>query len=494
MKNLKNINVNQSIADARAIIKSNKALDASTKTVMTLLIMIIELFMNKFGANCKNSGVPPAQDPNREKKKREQSGRKPGAQMGHKGTTLLKTDNPDEIVYIPLDFETLPKGRKYTALPDDIRQVFDIVIRLHVTEYQVQCYRDQFGNIFRGDCPYGVNSPVQYGPSLRGLVCYLTHYQMMPIERMVNFFETQAGLGISAGTIVNINTEASLALEYFAILAKQELIASSVLHADETGINIAGKNAWIHNGSTIHWSLFSVSDSRGNIAMDSIGILSNFKGVLVHDHWKSYFKYGCIHAMCGAHLVRELTRVIEETGDKWATEMVKHLYDMKEQVESSTDKLNDQKILELTEIYDAILTKGEFECPEAIASDSPKRGRVKQSRARNLWLRLRDYKAATLRFMTHGDAPFTNNQAERDIRMTKVQQKISGCYKTLETASASCLVKSFISTCGKQGICVSTALKELFEGKLPKFLQHPSSDPPVTLQEYRIFKLTSDPS
>jgi transposase len=484
MKKLKDINVSQSIADARAIIKNNGSLDASTKTVMTLLIMIIELFMIKFGANSKNSSVPPAQDPNRDKKKRAQPGRKPGGQPGHKGTCLTRVDNPDEIVEVLLDPKTLPRSGKYTAMPPEVRQVFDVIIKLHVTEYRLQCFRDQFGTVFKGDCPFGVNSSVQYGPALRGLVCYLSHFQMMPIERIVNFFATQAGLAISAGTIVNINTEAAAALEYFAVLARRELIASPVLHADETGINIGGKNAWIHNASTLLWSLFCVSQSRGNVAMDSMDILPHFTGVLVHDHWKSYFKYDCIHAMCCAHLVRELTRVLEETGDKWAAAMVKHLYEMKAQVESSQDKLPAKKVIELTQIYDTILADGEIECPPAVTEVSPKRGRVKLSRARNLLLRFRDYKEATLRFMTHGDAPFTNNQAERDIRMTKVQQKISGCYKTLQTATASCLVKSFISTCNKQGICVSTALKELFEGKLPKFMHHPSSDPPITLQQF----------
>ena len=468
MKNLKSIDVSGSIASAKEHLASDSSLSHSTKSLMNLLIVIIELLMSRFGANSKNSSVPPSQDPNGEKKKRVSSGRKPGGQLGRKGTTLTQVENPDEIVDVKIDPTLLPKGRKFKELYPEKRQVFDIKMSVHVTEYRIQVLKDDRDCVYKAKCIFA--GPVQYGPSVRGLVCYLSNFQMVPVERITDFFEHQLDLPLSAGTVVNINTEAAEALVGFEALVKKELISETVLHADETGINIAGKSAWLHGATSPSWSFFQASNKRGNEAMDTIGIIPNFNGVLVHDHWASYFKYECIHAMCCAHLVRELTRIVEESGHLWASSMIAHLYTMKKEVESAPQrKLSGDRVAALTSRFDEIIGTGDIESPLAKEIAAPKRRRKKQSRSRNLLDRLREKKSATLRFMTHGDAPFTNNQAERDIRMTKVHQKISGCYKTLETANASCLIRSFISTCQKQGICVSSALNDLFQGKLPTF-------------------------
>jgi transposase len=468
MKSLKSIDVSASLASARKHLANNSAMDSATRNLFALLITIVELMVARFGANSKNSSVPPSQDPNAEKRKRASSARKPGGQAGRVGKTLVQSENPDEIVALKIDPEKLPSNVVFKELPYEKRQVFDIHIVVHVTEYQVQVLQDSKGRIFKADCP--VQGAVQYGPFVRGLACYMSNYQLVPVERLVEFFGHQANLPISAGTISNINAEAASALEEFKEIAKANLVAEKVLHADETGLNVSGKGAWLHGATSLQWSLFCVSLKRGNEAMDSIGILPNFSGVLVHDHWASYFKYECTHAMCCAHLIRELTRVVEEDKCNWAKQIIDLLYAMKAEVEETKpNKLTQERIDELSQAYESIISAGEIESPIAVEEKKSKRGRKKQSRARNLLDRLREKKNATLRFMTHGDAPFTNNLAERDIRMTKVHQKISRCYKSLETANAACLVRSFISTCQKQGICVSTALNQLFLGKLPHF-------------------------
>jgi transposase len=470
MKNLKSIDVSACIASAKEHLASDSSLSQSTKSLVSLLIVIIELLTSRFGANSKNSSVPPSQDPNGEKKKRVSSGRKPGGQLGRTGSTLSQVEEPDEIVDVKIDPTSLPEDRVFKELAPEKRQVFDIKMSAHVTEYRVQVLKDDRGLVYKAECAFG--GAVQYGASVRGLACYLSNFQLVPIERITDFFEHQVDLPLSAGTVVNINTEAAAALVGFESLAKKELISEPVLHADETGINIAGKGAWLHGATSSSWSLFCASTKRGTDAIETMGIIPNFKGVLVHDHWASYFKYDCTHAMCCAHLVRELTRLVEESGHTWASSMIEHLYAMKKEVESVPQrKLTEDRVAALIFKFDEIIATGEIDSPLAAEVESPKRGRKKQSRARNLLDRLREKKSATLRFMTHGDAPFTNNQAERDIRMTKVHQKISGCYKTLETANASCLIRSFISTCQKQGICVSSALTDLFQGKLPNFKQ-----------------------
>lgn len=468
MNSIKSIDITASLESAKGILAKDKSLSDSARAVFTLLVAIIELLVAKFGANSKNSSVPPSQDPNGEKKKRVSSGRKPGGQLGRKGSTLAQVEEPNEVVDVKINPALLPTGRAFKELAPEKRQVFDVKMSVHVTEYRVQVLKDDRGLVYKAECAFA--NSVQYGPSVRGLVCYLSNFQMVPVERIADFFEHQVALPLSAGTVVNINSEAATALVGFASIAKKELIAEPLLHADETGINIAGKGAWLHGATSHLWSLFSASPKRGTEAIDAIGIIPNFKGVLVHDHWASYFKYDCIHAMCCAHLVRELTRVVEDSKHTWASAMIEHLYAMKEEVEAAPErKLSAERRTALEAKYDEIIEIGEKESPLAAELETPKRGRKKQSRARNLLDRLREKKSATLRFMTHGDAPFTNNQAERDIRMTKVHQKISGCYKTLETANASCLIRSFISTCQKQGICVSTALTDLFLGKLPTF-------------------------
>ncbi len=170
-----------------------------------------------------------------------------------------------------------------------------------------------------------VAAPVQYGPSVRGLSCYMSNYQFVHFLRIVDFFEHQVGLPVSARTIVNINAEAAAALSGFALVAKENLIKSDLLHADETGLNIAGKNAWLHSASNDLWLMFVVSPKRGNVGMDNIGILSAFRGILIHDNWAPYFKYECEHAICNAHQVRELTRIVEMDGFSWAKKMIEFL-------------------------------------------------------------------------------------------------------------------------------------------------------------------------
>ena len=471
MKIPKSIDISGNLSRARALLAPEKTIDAdSLKSVMSMLVTIIELLLSIMGANSKNSSVSPSQDPNRPKPpKVGKSDKKPGGQPGRKGVTLTQVPEPNEIVEVNVDLGQLAPG-PFKELPREKRQVFDIQMNVHVTEYHVQVIRDAKGHIHKANCP--VEGAVQYGSSVRGLACYLSNFQLVPVERIVDFFEHQIGLPLSAGTVVNINTEAAAALCEFERTAKQELIASPVLHADETGINLSGKNAWLHSASTQSWSLFCPSLKRGAEAIEHIGIIPQYRGVLVHDHWASYFKYSCIHAVCGAHLVRELTRVVEQSQNSWAKDMIEHLYLMKTEVEAVPErKLSPEEIQALGKKYDEIIALGEAQNPisAAVNGDPPKRGRIKKSKERNLLERMRDKRSATLRYMEFGDAPFTNNQAERDIRMTKVHQKISGCYKTLETAKAACLIRSFISTCQKQGFCIYTALSDLFVGKLPSF-------------------------
>ena len=255
----------------------------------------------------------------------------------------------------------------------------------------------------------------------------------------------------------------------FETWVKDKLAASDLAHAGETGINIGGKRHWLHCVSNNYWTLYYPHNKRGTDAMNDMGILPRFQGTLCHDHWKPYYKFDCTHALCNAHHLRELTRTWEQDDQQWA-KSIKNL------LETINNKVNDAGgVLDVKESqkyrlkYRVLLKEAEIECPEAIRPKG-KRGRIKKSKSRNLLERLRDYEQDALRFMDNEHVPFSNNLGENDIRMTKVQQKISGCFRSMGGANIFCRIRSYLSTCRKQGVKSSYALNLLFNGKLPDFI------------------------
>jgi transposase len=218
------------------------------------------------------------------------------------------------------------------------------------------------------------------------------------------------------------------------------------------------------------WTYFFPHKKRGKDALDTIGILPGFKGILCHDHWKPYYQYGCDHALCNAHHLRELTRVWEEDGHQWAKKMKALLEDVNIAVNIAGGLLEASASEKYLKKYRSILRSAEVECPPPDEADRKgKRGRIKRTKARNLLERLIDYEDDVLRFMYNKIVPFTNNLSENDIRMTKVQQKISGCFRSMDGAKIFCRIRSYLSTCRKHDVRSSSALDILFRGELPDF-------------------------
>jgi transposase len=298
----------------------------------------------------------------------------------------------------------------------------------------------------------------------------MSQFQLIPYDRIRDYFADQLYMPVSAGSIFNFNQEAFDLLAGFEDRVKTELASSDVAHADETGINIGGKGHWLHCMSNDDWTFYGAHEKRGTIAMNDMGILPFFKGTLCHDHWKPYYTYDCTHALCNAHHLRELTRAWEQDGQKWANDLKKLLETINCKVIDAGGALGAQESLEYRYKYRAILKQGETECPEPAKPKKGKRGPVKKTKSRNLLERLRDFEQDTLRFMDNEDVPFSNNLGESDIRMTKVQQKISGCFRSMNGARIFCRVRGYLSTCRKQGVKPSQALDLLFNGKLPEFL------------------------
>jgi transposase len=467
------IDVDSSINSVKELLKKEKDLSPALRSALEVLLVLVALLLNRMTLNSKNSSKPPSTDPNRKKSSKQgQGSRKPGGQKGRNGTTLHPVDDPDEVEVLTIDRRTLPKGPQYREVGHESRQVIDIDIARFVTEYRAQILEDNQGNRFVATFPEGVNRPVQYGLNLKANAVYMSQHQLIPYDRVRDHFQDQMHIPVSAGSVFNFNKEAYERLESFEQWTKAQLARSDLLHADETGINIGGKRHWLHCASNTSLTWFYPHSKRGTEAMDEIGILPFFKGVLCHDHWKPYYHYDCTHALCNAHHLRELERAWEQDHQQWAREMQALLIGIATAVADAGGCLSPDAAKRWRHRYRRLLKKAETECPPPDESQRQgKRGRLKRSKARNLLERLQDFEQDVLRFMEVERVPFTNNQGENDLRMTKVQQKISGCFRSMEGAKIFCRVRSYLSTCRKQGMSATQALTLLFQSKDPDFMK-----------------------
>jgi transposase len=435
------------------------------------LITLFNILLSRLHLNSKNSSKPPSQDPNREKKKRKKTTKPKGGQKGHKGVTLEPLEDPDEIIKLTIDKRKLPPNVDYKNDGYVRRQVVDIKISRQVTEYQAEKLLGTNGMQYTAAFPPNCTRPIQYGASVKAHSVYLSINQLVPYERVKEQFANEYNIPISPGSICNFNAEAAaLVEERFEPVAKHALANAPVAHADETGANVDGKKIWLHNISNASWTWIAPHEKRGIEAMEAIGIIPSFLGVLCHDHWKPYFHYDCDHQLCNAHHLRELVFACEEDDQKWAKKMENFLIKLNKEVKATKENRLSKKKQELRrEKYKSILRNGEKTCPAAVSALTGK-ANAKQTKSRNLLERLQAYEDDVLRFMVESLVPFTNNQGERDIRMFKVQQKISGCFRTMAGAENFCKVRSYLSTCAKNGVSGTKALELLFNGKMPDFV------------------------
>jgi transposase len=470
-------NVAEVIKESQLLLEEDKSISPAVRGVMSLLMIFIVMMFDRLNLNSQNSSIPPASDPNR--KKQGQSGRsnkKPGGQHGHIGKKLNKVTDPDEVKVIEWDRSALPKGN-YTEAGYESRQVFDFKVLTHVTEYRAQVLKDSQGKRHVAPFPDHIKAATQYGPHVKASAVYMSQFQLLPYGRIRDYFSDQLGLPISQGTLFNFNKEAYRRLEKFEEMAKLKLINSRCIHVDETGVNLDGKRIWLHTACNQLWTQFSAHKRRGREGMDAAGILQEFKQVMVHDFWKPYYTYECQHALCHAHLQRELTWSAEEDGQTWAKQMKDLLSTTHQQVIKAGGMLGDLKQQQLQVSYQQILKEAQIECHCANRPPGQKkRGRIKQSKSRNLLERFMKHPSDILRFTRDRHVPFTNNQGENDLRMTKVQQKISGCFRSEEGVNIFCRVRGYLNTCRKHELNMLESLENIFKGELPEF-KGPDPDP-----------------
>lgn len=424
-----------------------------------------------------NSSKPPSSDGlvRKTKSLRRRSGKKRGGQIGHQGDTLRLVATPDAVVEHRLAICLhcqIPLPEMAPVVVRERRQVHELpAVRLRVTEHQglhVRCPACQAITV--GQFPAEAPGRVQYGPRLRALTVYLVQQQLLPYGRVRELVGDLFGADLSVGTLVEWVQQAATALEPAEAAIKAALSRAPVLHNDETGVRQAGRLAWIHVASTKQLTHYGVHPQRGSEATTAIGILPSFAGVSMHDGWKPYRAYtSCRHALGNIHHLRELTFLEEQYGQTWAKDLKEALREMKTATEQAravgAARLPAAERTQFVARYQDLLTTG-------LAANPPPprrahhRGRQKQSPARNLLERLLLGQDETLAFLDDLSIPFDNNQAERDLRMLKVQQKISGSFRSPRGSAAFARIRGYLSSLRKQGIKRLAALESLFTGQL----------------------------
>jgi transposase len=440
----------------------------------------LEQLKNQLAKNSQNSSKPPSTDglsKPEPKSLRKPSNKKPGGQEGHQGHFLEAVENPNAIeTYRVTHCERCEKNLEtVTARGFEERQVFDIPPpRIEVTAHRAEQKRCACGHLNTAAFPAGVSASVQYGTRIKAVAVYLNQYQLIPYARALEMLESLYGVGLCEGSLYNFNLQAYQTLEETQTQIKESLKGQPLLCADESGIRVEGKLHWLHTVGTAELTFYQHHPKRGQEAMDAIGILPGYKGILVHDHLKAYLRYtDCLHSLCNAHHLRELVFLLERGNLGWAGEMIRLLVVMKKCVDRAKARQQNQLQPELSRLlmqrYDRLLEVG-FTHDESLqitglsTAVPKKRGRKKQSKAKNLLDRLKNYKTETLRFLVDFSVPFDNNQAERDIRMSKLKQKISGTFRSDQGAKIFFRIRGYLSSAKKQGHNMLDALTQTFQG------------------------------
>lgn len=434
----------------------------------------VQALQDQLKKDSHNSHLPPSSDRfhRQPKSLRQQSGKKAGGQPGHPGSTLMLSPTPDTVIVHALEQcqHCQRDLHEVESLRVERRQVIDLPIkRVLVIEHQAQqkcCPSCQ--QISSAAFPENVSAPVQYGAAFGAVGVYLVQQQLLPYERACEVMQDLLGPSMSEKTLQSLVQRCAEQLCPVEEQIKAALARAAVLHQDETGLYVAGKRHWMHVSATEQLTHYAVHVKRGHEALDAIGILTDFHGVSVHDGWQSYWRYACEHGLCNVHHLRELIFLYEVLQQAWAAQMKDLLLDMKAAVDQA--RAEGRKALHSLEVadwktrYAAVLEEGYLANPPDPPPEVSRRGRRKQSPARNLLDRLSTHQHAVLAFLDNFAVPFDNSLAERDIRMVKVQQKVSGCFRSAMGAQAFARIRGYLSTLRKQGIPVLTALEQALVG------------------------------
>ena len=433
--------------------------------VEALEALVIEL-RAQINANSSKSNRPPSSDGFKKptpKSQRKSSGKNVGGQTGHLGSSLARSE-PDTVIEHRPDPHCNACGKQ---LPDaqfvEARQVVDIPpISVTVTEHRLFEASCSCGAICRSSWPAFVTAGIQYGARMRALAVYLTQHHMLPFERCAAILEDLCGASISVATLQYACVQAAQELAPVVQEIGDALSVAPVAHADETGFRIEKRLHWLHTVCNPDLTFIYAHPKRGYEAIEAGGILSKFRGILIHDCWKAYWRLPCEHGICNAHLVRELTGLEEDYKQIWAGKLRLILLEALDEVNRSNGTLPLGRLKHYQHRASIQIGYGKRNNPKQTARKA--RGKCKQSSATNLLIRFEKYKDDIWRFASDARVPFTNNCAEQAIRMPKVKQKVSGCFRTLAGAQRFCVIRSYLDTMRKQGKNLLEALRQTLQG------------------------------
>ncbi|HHP7230586.1 MAG TPA: IS66 family transposase [Xenococcaceae cyanobacterium] len=431
----------------------------------------------RLGLNSDNSSLPPSSDgikkkPQKTKSLRSKSKKNKGGQKGHPGQTLKQVLQPDKVINHSAPSNCCHCGCNVSQSPVASiikRQVFDIPQpSMEVTEHRVEIKQCPWCQTkIQGDFPQSVKASTQYGLRLKAISAYLQHQHFIPENRLCEILQDVFGCQMSEGTIVNHSKSLAQTITPVVELLASLVKTASVKHLDETGLRIARKTNWLHVVSTETMTWYRIATKRKDLE-PLIGI----KGVVVHDHWKPYYQLESVaHSLCNAHHLRELQALTEIEHEAWAKSMKQLLCLANKYCHRYYPQTIPKPIItRLERLYQSIICRGlDFHLGQPPLTRKGNRGRLKRRVGHNLLLRLQNFSSDVLRFLGSVGVPFTNNQAERDLRMMKCKQKISGCFRRPERAVDFANIRSVLSTAKKQNLNLLQVLAALFSGQLPVF-------------------------
>jgi transposase len=419
----------------------------------------------RLAKNSKNSSKPPSSDGLRKPapKSLRKSGQHPhGGQPGHSGSTLRQSAHVDETVnHFGQTRCSACQRDIFEQEVAEIRQVFELPeLSMRTVAHQQMRSRCTCGAVHLGAWPAGVNAPVQYGASVKAMAVHLNQHHLVPLARTAQLMQDLYGVSLSQASIQSFAQEAALALHPTVQAIGRAVQEAGVVHADETGIRVNGKLHWLHCAVTTTLTWLAPHAKRGTLAFEALGLLEGIKGVLVHDGLASYKGLDCTHSLCNAHHIRELVYIHEQENEKiwdpWAQEMIDLLLQALKEVNLAQEPLDASRQAWFEAQWSVLLDRGESYNPQTQRTGTSQdvvmgsRGRIKQSKAANLLRRLREHRQEVWRFIRDEGVPFTNNLAEQALRMTKVKQKISGCFRTEHGADTFFTIRSYLATMTKQ--------------------------------------------
>lgn len=439
------------------------------QAMLTLFELLMAVFMERRTAKDSTNSSKPSSQTSKDETALTQAGTK-GKGKAHNeicagNTRTVQTVQVAELTVCERcgeDLRDTPTQRYERRTRIDI--IFEKVVS-HVDAEIKQC--PQCRTHTTGSFPSDMPGPLQYGPGIRAYLLNLLIAQMLSLKRAQQSIRTLIGMAISEATILKYVMQLHQALARWEHSAIDQVLALPTMHVDETSLRVDKKNHWIHVCSAGEITLKFLHPKRGKEAIEDFGVIPRYGGVVIHDCWASYLAYHCGHGLCGSHLLRELTFVVDANGYAWAANLKRLLQQTCSRVSRRKSKtLTRREYKNLQKRYRSILTRGEKELPPIPPRHNGKRGRIAKSDAHNLWERLKTHESAVLLFAKLSHVPFTNNRAERDLRMSKVKQKVSGCFRTRQYAEAYCRISSYLQTMTNKGYNPLVAIQLALSGQL----------------------------